>query len=236
MLEIKGLTKKYDKVVAVNDASLAAQLGTISILLGPNGAGKSTMMKCIIGVLRYDGDIFICGHNNKTQEARKLLAYVPEVPALYDLLTPMEHMEFMAKAYDVEGWEAKADALLDRFDLTEHSKKVGKELSKGMSQKVSICCALLIDSEVILFDEPMIGLDPAAIRELKKVFTELREQGKAVLISTHIIDSVKELWDTAYIMHRGRVEKTLESRETGGDRLESIFFEVTGVKGEEDAQ
>jgi ABC-2 type transport system ATP-binding protein len=82
----------------------------------------------------------------------------------------------------------------------------------------------------------MIGLDPAAIRELKKVFVELREQGKAVFISTHIIDSVKELWDTAYIMHRGKVEKTLQSSQTGADRLESLFFEVTGEKGEADAQ
>jgi ABC-2 type transport system ATP-binding protein len=232
MLEIKGLTKKYDKVTAVDDANLLADAGTISILLGPNGAGKSTMMKCIIGVLRYDGDILVCGYNNKTQEARKLISYVPEVPALYDLLTPMEHMEFMAKAYDVENWEIKAQKLLERFDLMEHRKKTGSELSKGMSQKVSICCALLINSEVILFDEPMIGLDPAAIRELKKVFVELREQGKTVLISTHIIDSVKELWDKAYIMHKGNVEKTLSSSETGSDRLESIFFEVTG-EGEE---
>ncbi len=232
MLEIKGLTKKYDKITAVDDANLLAEAGTISILLGPNGAGKSTMMKCIIGVLRYDGDILVCGKDNKTQEARKLLAYVPEVPALYDLLTPMEHMEFIAKAYDVENWEVKAQALLERFNLLEHRTKIGSELSKGMSQKVSICCALLIDSKVILFDEPMIGLDPAAIRELKKVFVELREQGKAVFISTHIIDSVKELWDKAYIMHKGNVEKTLSSRETGSDSLERIFFEVTGEGGE----
>jgi ABC-2 type transport system ATP-binding protein len=232
MLEIKGLTKKYDKITAVDDANLLAEAGTISILLGPNGAGKSTMMKCIIGVLRYEGDIIVCGHDNKTQEARRLLAYVPEVPALYDLLTPMEHMEFMAKAYGVDNWEAKAQELLARFNLLEHRTKIGSELSKGMSQKVSICCALLIDSKVILFDEPMIGLDPAAIRELKKVFVELREQGKTVFISTHIIDSVKELWDKAYIMHKGNVEKTLSSKETGSDSLESIFFEVTGEGGE----
>lgn len=232
MLEIKGLTKKYAKVVAVDNASLVAQPGTISILLGPNGAGKSTMMKCVIGVLRYDGDIFICGGNNKTQEARKLLAYVPEIPSLYDLLTPMEHMEFIAKAYDVENWQEKTDKLLKRFNLTEHNQKVGKELSKGMSQKVSICCALLIDSAVILFDEPMIGLDPAAIRELKKVFLELKQQGKAVFISTHIIDSVNELWDMAYIMHKGKVEKTLSRHEIEADSLERIFFEVTGASGE----
>ncbi len=235
MLEVKGLTKKYDKVTAVNDASLAAAPGTISILLGPNGAGKSTMMKCIIGVLRYEGEIYICGHNNKTPEARKLLAYVPEVPSLYDLLTPMEHMEFMAKAYDVSEWEAKAEKLLARFDLDVHRDKVGKELSKGMSQKVSICCALLIDSEVVLFDEPMIGLDPAAIRELKKVFSELKAQGKAVFISTHIIDSIKEIWDKAYIMHLGKVEKKLDSKEVDPNSLETVFFEVTGQAGEESA-
>jgi ABC-2 type transport system ATP-binding protein len=233
MLEIKSLTKKYDKITAVEEASLLADKGTVSILLGPNGAGKSTMMKCIIGILRYDGDILICGYNNKTQEARKRLAYVPEVPALYYLLTPMEHMEFIAKAYDVNDWEKKAQSLLDRFDLLEHTDKIGKELSKGMSQKVSICCALLIDSDVILFDEPMIGLDPAAIRELKTVFLELKEQGKAVFISTHIIDSVKELWDKAYIMHKGKVQKTLNNSEIEADMLESIFFDVTG-ENEED--
>ncbi len=233
MLEIKNLTKKYDKITAVEDASLLAEQGTVSILLGPNGAGKSTMMKCIIGVLRYEGDILICGYNNKTQQARLRLAYVPEVPALYDLLTPMEHMEFIAKAYDVPNWEEKAQSLLDRFDLLEHNEKVGKELSKGMSQKVSICCALLINSDVILFDEPMIGLDPAAIRELKTVFLELKNEGKAVFISTHIIDSVKELWDKAYIMHKGKVQKTLSTKEVEADSLETIFFEVTGQTEEE---
>ncbi len=233
MLEVKRLTKKYDKITAVDDANLKAEAGTISILLGPNGAGKSTMMKCIIGVLRYEGDIFVCGYNNKTQEARKRLAYVPEVPALYDLLTPMEHMEFIAKAYDVPDWEQKAQKLLDRFNLIEHNEKIGKELSKGMSQKVSICCALLIDSDVILFDEPMIGLDPAAIRELKNVFLELKQEGKAVFISTHIIDSVKELWNKAYIMHKGKVQKELSSTEVEADSLESIFFEVTGQTGED---
>ncbi len=139
----------------------------------------------------------------------------------------------MAKAYDVDKWEDKADALLKRFDLDEHKKKVGKELSKGMSQKVSICCSLLIDAEVILFDEPMIGLDPAAIRELKTVFTELKAQGKAVFISTHIIDSVQELWDRAFIMHKGKVERTINRGEIADDGLEKLFFKVTGDSGQD---
>lgn len=228
MLEIKNLTKKYGKYKAVENTSLTAQPGTISVLLGPNGAGKSTMMKCITGVLRYDGDILVCGRNNKTSEARIRLGYVPEVPALYDLLNPMEHMEFIAKAYDIDGWEAKADELLQRFNLDDHRDKIGKELSKGMSQKVSICCALLSDPEVILFDEPMIGLDPAAIRELKKVFVELKKSGKTVFISTHIIDSVKELWDFAHVMHLSKLERTINRNDINADHLEEIFFQITG--------
>lgn len=233
MLEIKNLTKKYDKTTAVDNANLQVEAGTVSILLGPNGAGKSTMMKCITGILRYNGNILICGYNNKSADARKRLGYVPEEPALYDLLTPMEHMEFMAKAYEVDDWKEKADGLLKRFNLDIHKKKVGKELSKGMRQKVSICCALLIDSDVILFDEPMIGLDPAAIRELKTVFKELKQNGKAVFISTHIIDSIQELWDRAHIMHRGKVEKTLNRQDIEAKNLEKIFFEVTGDTGQD---
>lgn len=232
MLEIRGLTKQYDKVKAVDNANLVAQSGQITILLGPNGAGKSTMMKCITGVLRYDGDIMVCGHNNKSLEARKCLGYVPEVPALYDLLTPMEHLQFMAKAYGIDNWEEKANELLERFDLDTHQEKVGKELSKGMSQKVSICCTLLTDPDVILFDEPMIGLDPAAIRELKTIFSELKEQGKSVFISTHIIDSVKELWDRAHIMHNGKLERTINNTDVDADDLENIFFQVTGDEGQ----
>ena len=126
------------------------------------------------------------------------------------------------------------DSLLKRFNLDIHKKKVGKELSKGMSQKVSICCSLLIDSDVILFDEPMIGLDPAAIRELKTVFLELKEQGKALFISTHIIDSVQELWDRAFIMHMGKIEKAINRGDIDSEDLEKLFFEVTGEDNKEE--
>ena len=108
MLEIKNITKKYDGVPAVDDVSLTVMPGEITILLGPNGAGKSTMMKSITGMLRYDGEILISGLNNKTSEARSKLGFVPEMPYLYDLLTPLEHMEFMARAYDIDDWKDKA--------------------------------------------------------------------------------------------------------------------------------
>lgn len=230
MLEIQGLTKRYGGTIAVDNTNLIANPGEITVLLGPNGAGKSTMMKCIIGVLRYEGSITICGHSNKTNEARRALGYVPETPALYDMLTPEEHMEFMARAYGVADHEAKAKALMDRFVLTEHRAKVGQELSKGMSQKVSLCCALLTDPKVILFDEPMVGLDPAAIRELKKVFLELRDAGAVVFISTHIIDTVREIWDVAHIMDHGRIRRMARrlEPEQADTSLEDVFFAVTG--------
>lgn len=231
MLEIKGVSKKYDKVMAVDDASLTAPSGEICVLLGPNGAGKSTLMKCVIGVLKYEGAIAICGHPSKSREARSRLSYVPETPALYDLLSPWEHLEFIARAYGLQDWQERAEKLLSRFELAEHRSKAAKELSKGMKQKVSICCALLTEPDVILFDEPMIGLDPAAIRELKVVFRELRKSGATVFISTHIIDSIEEIWDTAHIMHRGRIERTIKRDNGNAVSLEELFFQVTGTEG-----
>ena len=125
--------------------------------------------------------------------------------------------------------KAYKDALLERFDLTDKKKKFGDELSKGMQQKLSICCGLLPRPRLVLFDEPMIGLDPHAIKELKKVFEELRDSGCMVLVSTHMIDSMEELWDTTYIMKQGRVAAVVE-RENLKDNnksLEDIFFEIT---------
>ena len=108
------------------------------------------------------------------------------------MLTIEEHLEFIARAYGLTDWKAKADALIERFELDDKRKKLGKELSKGMQQKVSICCALLFEPKVIIFDEPMVGLDPHAIKELKLIFSELRNQGVSLLISTHMIDSVED--------------------------------------------
>ena len=145
--------------------------------------------------------------------------------------SPFEHLEFIAHAYSLNNWREKAEALIERFDLSQHRDKVGKELSKGMQQKVSICCALLIEPRVILFDEPMIGLDPMAIRELKLVFNELRCAGATVFISTHIIDSIEEMWDIAHIMHNGHIMRTIRRADGSAESLEALFFEATGTKG-----
>ena len=167
MLKIEHLTKKYGKVYANNDISFEIPDGSITVLLGPNGAGKSTVIKSVIGFLKYDGIITVDGQYNKSPEAKRLLGYVPELPALYPNLTVGEHLEFVARAYRLKDYKDYKNELLERFELTDKVKKFGDELSKGMQQKLSICCALLPCPKVLLFDEPMIGLDPHAIKELK---------------------------------------------------------------------
>ena len=229
MLSVKNVTKIFDKTTAVNDISFYVNDGEIAVLLGPNGAGKTTSIKCIAGLLKYKGEIDICGYINKSLDAKKLFGYVPETPAMFEMLTVYEHLEFIAGAYKIVDYKDKAEVLLERFELSDKRDKLGKELSKGMQQKVSICCALLINPKVILFDEPMVGLDPKAIKELHSVFLELKGAGSSVIISTHIINSVEDIWDRALIMQDGNIMKSITKEELlhKNESLEDIFFDVT---------
>lgn len=225
MLKVNGVTKKYGKVLASDNISFQVDKGEIAVLLGPNGAGKSTIIKCIAGLLRFKGEITFSGMNNKSVEAKKLLGYIPEMPAVYDMLTVGEHLEFMLRAYKMQD-DGYGDELLRRFELLDKKNKLGKELSKGMQQKLSICCALVHKPEIIIFDEPMVGLDPHAIKQLKEIFTELKSQGASIIISTHMIDSVEDFWDTAYIMVKGTVQAKKSIDEDSGS-LEELFFSIT---------
>ena len=229
MLSVNNVTKKYGKVIANENISLQIADGQIAVLLVPNGAGKSTIIKSIIGFLKYQGSVTVDGLLNKSIEAKRIMGYIPEIPSLYPNLTVDEHLEFVARAYKLDNYKDYKEELLRRFELDDKKKKFGDELSKGMQQKLSICCGLLPKPKLILFDEPMIGLDPHAIKELKSLLLELKQQGASVLVSTHMIDSIEELWDTTYIMMKGRVAAVVERDKMGeGDKsLEDIFFEIT---------
>ena len=229
MLSVNNVTKKYGKVIANENISLQIADGQIAVLLGPNGAGKSTITKSIIGFRIYQGIVTVDGLLNKSIEAKRIMGYIPEIPSLYPNLTVDEHLEFVARAYKLDNYKDYKEELLRRFELDDKKKKFGDELSKGMQQKLSICCGLLPKPKLILFDEPMIGLDPHAIKELKSLLLELKQQGASVLVSTHMIDSIEELWDTTYIMMKGRVAAVVERDKMGeGDKsLEDIFFEIT---------
>ena len=236
MLNVSHVTKKYGKVLACDDVSFHLDSGSITVLLGPNGAGKSTIMKAIIGFLRYEGDITVAGLDNKSVEAKRILGYIPEMPSLYPNLTVSEHMEFLARAYRLTDYKQRIEDLFNRFELADKKKKFGDELSKGMQQKLNICLGLLPRPRMVLLDEPMIGLDPHAIKELKSTIETMRDEGATLLVSTHIIDSVDMLWDRTIIMQNGRVKAnvTRSELEESGQTLEELFFAVTeGVAAHE---
>lgn len=229
MIQVQQVTKRYGKLLANDHITFQVEDGQIAVLLGPNGAGKSTLIKCITGLLRFEGDITIDGHPNKSLAAKRLLGYIPEMPAVYDLLTVWEHLEFIGRAYQLDDWQSYGQSLLERFELWDKKDKLGKELSKGMQQKLSISCALLPKPRAIIFDEPMVGLDPHAIKQLKELFSELKAQGACLLISTHMLDSVEDYWDVAYIMVKGTFAATKHNHREGGEErsLEQLFFDIT---------
>lgn len=234
MIHVRHLVKKYDKFIAANDISFTVYPGEVTILLGPNGAGKSTTIKSIAGLLNYEGDITICNFINNSIDAKKLFGFVPEMPALFDLMTVWEHVEFIARAYRLkEGWQARAEVLLKRLEILDKKDNLSRELSKGMMQKVSIVLALMTEPKAVLFDEPLVGLDPKAINEMILLFDELKKSGISILISTHIIDTISSVWDRVYIMNKGSIIYETTNNEMQGKDLKTLFFEMTETEGSE---
>jgi ABC-2 type transport system ATP-binding protein len=237
MLEVHGLTKEYKRFVAVDQLSFTIQPGEIVALLGPNGAGKTTALRCIAGILRpTGGQALINGHDVVTdQAAAKMgLAFVPEVPSLYELLTVEEHMKFIAMCFGtLPTFERLKDELLARYSLSDKRDSLVATLSKGMRQKLSVACALVHDANVMLFDEPLIGIDPEGAKELKDEIRRARDSGCAIVISTHLLDTAERLCDRVIIMRRGKkiVEGTVDQlRELEGMQdktLEDIFLALT---------
>lgn len=229
MIEVKNLVKDYGSVVAVDDISFVAENGRISVLLGPNGAGKSTTIKSIAGLLTHDGEILIDGNENTSLVAKKSFGYIPEVPIFYENLTVEEHIHFIGKAYKLDNYMEYADYLLDKFNLLDKKKSVAKKLSKGMTQKLSMILGLMTKPTSMMMDEPMIGLDPQAIEEVLILLQELKDKGISILISTHIIDVINDIWDDAYIMNKGKIVRVVHREDLKADEsLKDIFFECVG--------
>lgn len=239
MLEVHHLSKRYKKFHALSDLTFAVAGGEIVGLLGPNGAGKTTSLRCIAGIVRPSGGRVIVGGwdlQSQEREAKRLLAFVPEQPNPYEMLTVWEHLRFVALAYDAhDGFEQRAGALLARFALQEKRDELVGTLSKGMRQKLTIACAFLHRARVFLFDEPLIGLDPQGARELRALIqSAARDDNAAVLISTHMLDTAEKLCDRTLILRRGSkvAEGTLadlqtRARAAGDASLEDVFLTLT---------
>jgi ABC-2 type transport system ATP-binding protein len=241
VLEIVGLTKYFGSLAAVNGLSFRVDAGEIVGLLGPNGAGKTTTIRCIAGILQADaGEVRLCGKDivREPEAAKQTLAYVPETPNPYEMLTVMEHLRFIAAAFGTEDELASAQPLLDSLDLWEKRNALAATLSKGMRQKLACACAFIHRPEILCFDEPLVGIDPKGARALKDRLMERRDAGKAVLVSTHMLDTAERLCDRVVIMHQGAlvVEGTMaeihERAHAEADAtLEDMFLQLT-----EDAQ
>lgn len=242
LLQITGLTKRFGRFEAVRDLTFAVAGGEIVGLLGPNGAGKTTTIRCIASLLRPSaGQIRIGGFDLDTQaeDAKRALAYVPEIPNPYEMLTVWEHLRFVAAAYNAENEMAYAEAILKRLDLWDKRGELGANLSKGMKQKLACACAFVHRARVFCFDEPLIGLDPKGARELKEMLREARDDGAAVLVSTHMLDTAERLCDRVIIMDHGAVVEQgtmddLHARVTMGATLEEMFLRLT--EGEPDGK
>jgi ABC-2 type transport system ATP-binding protein len=241
---VEGLGKIYGAVHAVADFSFDVKVGEIVGLVGPNGAGKTTTLRCVSGIIPpNEGQIRIAGHplRDDPVAAKRCLAFLPDEPRLFDYLTVREHLAFIARLYGVAGWEPKAAALLEELELKGKQDALPSELSRGMKQKLTIACAFLHDPRVILLDEPLTGLDPFGIRNVKRSLRARAEAGAALLLSSHLLPIVEELCDRVLVIAGGKrvafgtiaqIRAELAAAQGAGQgSLEDLFMAITSQAG-----
>lgn len=232
-LVVRGLCKAYGDVEAVRGVSFTVPPGQVCGLLGPNGAGKSTTLKMIAGILDPDeGAVQVAGHDlaSEAVHAKRALGFLPESGALYSLLSAHEHLALLSDLYELEPAAAaeRAAELLGMFGVAELGGRRIDTLSKGQRQKVALATALLHDPEVVLFDEPLNGLDAASVRLVRDLVRGLAERGRAVIYCSHILDVVERVCDRAVILDRGLVVADSPTAEltAAGQRLEETFHKL----------
>ncbi len=240
LLDVSSLGKVYGSQRAVADLSFAVARGEILGLVGPNGAGKTTTLRCIAGILRpTSGAIRIRGYDLAADPvlAKRSLAFLPDEPRLFEYLTVKEHLNLVARLYGVDGWEEKADALLGELELADKRDALPGELSRGMRQKLLAACAFLHDPSVILLDEPLTGLDPLAIRQMKAALRARAVAGAALVLSSHLLPLVEEVCQRVLVLSGGRCVALgtldeIRGRMAQGDRagsLEDVFVRITSA-------
>jgi len=237
MIEVTGLTKLYDGLVAVEDLSFAVAAGEVVGMVGPNGAGKTTTLRSMVGIIRPNaGVIRIAGHDLAAEPvaAKRALAFIPDEPHLFDYLTVAEHLRFIARLYGVPDAPPRIEQLLEEVELADRRNSFPDELSRGMKQKLAIACGLLHLPQALLLDEPLTGLDPGAIRRTKQTIRRQAENGTAVILSSHLLGLVEELCTRILVINRGKLvasgtieEITAHRPELAGAGLEDVFMALT---------
>lgn len=238
MINLKNLTKRYSGFTAVNNLNLFIPKGEIFGFIGPNGAGKTTTINMVGGILSpTSGSVTICGVDMEKhpEEAKSKIGFIPDRPYLYEKLTAMEFLRFTADLYDVaeESFMKRSKALLKKFFLTDWSNDLIESYSHGMKQRLVMTAALLHDPEVIVVDEPMVGLDPVAIKMVKDLFQHLASKGVTIFMSTHTLQVAEDICDRIGIIHKGSViatgtaEELIYNLHAADANLEHVFIRLT---------
>ena len=239
MIEIAGLSMRYGDLQALDHLDLSIGKGEFFAFLGPNAAGKTTTIKLLTGLMApTTGSAKICGFDiqKDPMEAKRRIGYIPDVAEFYDKLTPIEFMAFIAELFEVDPAKTRqlTPELMDKFSLVPYGRQRIENLSHGTRQRLAIASALLHDPEVIIIDEPMVGLDPRNSRIVKEELKKRSEEGVTIFLSTHLLNVAQELADRVGIINHGKllalgtVEEIQESYGSGEKRtLEEVFLEIT---------
>ena len=236
MLKIENLTKTFGEKVAVNNLTLEIKDGEIYGFIGHNGAGKTTTLKCVIGVLEFDnGKIEINGIDIQKApiEAKKIIAYLPDNPDLYDYMTGIGYLNLVADIFGVPSEERlkKIDTYAEAFEIKKDLASSISSYSHGMKQKLAIISSLIHDPKLVIMDEPFVGLDPKASHLLKGYMRQICDNGGAIFFSTHVLDVAEKLCDKVAIIKGGNLIKCGTMEEVkGDDSLEQVFLELEGEK------
>ena len=232
MLKIEHLTKKYDQYKAVNDLSLHIERGHIYGFIGHNGAGKTTTLKAVAGIMPFDeGEIIINGKSMKSHalECKQIMAYIPDNPDLYEYLTGIQYLNFVADVYQVSKIqrEERISKYADLFELTSDLAQPISAYSHGMKQKLAIIAAFIHQPQLIIMDEPFVGLDPKASHLLKQLMREHCDRGGAIFFSTHVLEVAEKLCDRIAIIKQGKLIVSGKTQDVIGDEsLEDVFLEL----------
>ena len=238
MIELKDLTKRYSDIMAVDNINLFIPKGEIFGFIGPNGAGKTTTINMMGGILApTSGTVAICGIDMEEhpEKAKSKIGFIPDRPYLYEKLTGMEFLRFTADLYgvDEDAFLRKAQEKLEMFSLTDWSDELIESYSHGMKQRLVMAAALLHDPEVIIVDEPMVGLDPVAINMVKDLFQRLAKQGVTVFMSTHTLKVAEDVCDRIGVIHKGSLialgttEDLKRDAHAAEADLEQVFIRLT---------
>ena len=239
MIRLEGVTKRYGRFTAVHPLDLHVKRGELFGFLGPNGAGKTTTIRMVAGVLRPTaGNVFIGGYDVAKEPilAKQHVGYIPDRPSVYEKLTGTEFLRFVSGLWGRDGAEAekRADDLLELFELTAWKNTLVESYSHGMRQKLLISSALVHGPDLIVVDEPMVGLDPKAARLIKDLLRNFTAAGGTVFLSTHTLEVAEALCDRIAILHGGRIRamgtmaELRREAEDGTAHLEEIFLKLTG--------